>query len=205
MTRAGGVVAAAGGVLGLLWAPFFGAAYMATPDGTEAALAEWWSGRFREALPGAFDFDDPEGVYETFGLLSPLVIGALLAGVAALHRRQGAALRPWGIWTGRVFMATHALLVLGAAVSFYTPYLELGFLAGILPGMLLSVVGYVVYGAATVRARIAPRAGAWLMILGGLAFFPLSIGLGHNPLGLSVVYVAWIVNGAFLARAPTAA
>ena len=65
-----------------------------------------------------------------------------------------------------------------------------------MPGLLLVVVvGSVMFGLGTWRARVAPRIGAALLIIGGPAsLLPIS-DIATLGGGLIVVYLAWVILG----------
>ena len=62
--------------------------------------------------------------------------------------------------------------------------------------LLLVGVGFPLFGIGTLRAKAAPRSGAWLLIVGGLpAMILLDIVLGQLSLGLLFLNLAWVVLG----------
>jgi hypothetical protein len=58
-------------------------------------------------------------------------------------------------------------------------------------------VGWTLFGIGTLRAKVAPRLGAWLLIVGGFpGFFVITGLLGqHNSMGWLLVDLAWVVLG----------
>jgi hypothetical protein len=68
------------------------------------------------------------------------------------------------------------------------------FVAFIVPGLLLLVVGSPLFGLGTWRAGVAPRLGAGLLIVGGPAVLLISevATLGG---GLVLIYLAWVILG----------
>jgi hypothetical protein len=59
------------------------------------------------------------------------------------------------------------------------------------------MVGWTLFGVGTLMVDVAPRLGAWLLIVGGLPGFFLitSVSGQHNSMGLMLVFLAWVVLG----------
>ncbi len=122
--------------------------------------------------------------------------------MAARARRPApsSGLERWG-WRSALAgyaLATVGLLAAAAALvggSTESGALNVAFLALLLPGMLVSVIGSTVLGIALLRDRYAPQVTAWLLALA----FPLllvgSVVLGHNSLGLVPLFAAWAATG----------
>ena len=195
--RWAGLVAVLSGALGLVYAPFHAAAYVATPHGT-TPLIPWVDG-FRNLVGGALTFGDTHTVYIAYGRVLPFVLAGFVAGLLGLHACQAHVMSRWGKWAFRGLLAALVLVTLSSIVEYYTPYLEGGFLLGI-PGLVLSFVAYPAYGIVTLRAGIAPRAAGWLLTIGAPGIIPLVVLLGHIPIGHALLMVAWIIVGVFLWR-----
>ena len=78
--------------------------------------------------------------------------------------------------------------------------LNIVFLALMVPGMLLSVIGSTMLGIALLRDHYVPRLTAWLL---ALAFPLMLVGsdvLGHNSLGMIPLFLAWAATGRHLWR-----
>jgi hypothetical protein len=169
-----------------------------------------WADPARTQLDGLLTWASPDRVYATYtqtlGLVFPAVLLCALA-VRATRPAPEGRLERWG-W--RISLIGYAIAAISLAV---VSLLEIGlnpngsvvnavFLAGMLPAMLLSVVGSNILGVALVRAGYVPRATAWLLALS----IPLMIAgsgvLGHNSLGMIPLFVAWGVSGWRLAQAP---
>jgi hypothetical protein len=74
------------------------------------------------------------------------------------------------------------------------------FMALMVPGMLISVIGSTVLGIALLRARYAPKPTAWLLALAFPLMLAGSIVAGHNSVGLVPLFVAWAAAGWHLWR-----
>ena len=130
--RWGGLAALVGGVIGILYFPFHATAYFATQDGASSLDAPWvaaWAEPFARVFDPLLTFAHPGQVYITFGKFVLLVLLGYLAGVLALHSRQGAhagRLKKWGF---RVLLVGTVLGTVGAFGEYYTPHLYIFFVA----------------------------------------------------------------------------
>jgi peptidoglycan/LPS O-acetylase OafA/YrhL len=124
-----------------------------------------------------------------------------LAGVLALHSRQGAhggRLEKWGF---RVLLVGTVLGTVGSFGEYYTPNLEFFFVAFAPPGFLLMMFGSLLFGIGTLRARMAPRLGGWLLTIGGFpGIVVMTVLVGHLSGGLLLLDFAWVVLGYALWR-----
>jgi hypothetical protein len=89
------------------------------------------------------------------------------------------------------------LTILGLIGAFWVGALDFSYFAFLIPGTLVGWIGWMLFGIGTLRARVAPRLGAWLLILSEFsADFVITILLGqHNTMGGVVLALAWIVLG----------
>ncbi len=124
-----------------------------------------WIGAFPVLLTSADQGSFNTIAWAAFGLSCLL----LIVGLLGLHARQADRTRPVG--PAALFMCVLALVLLPVVLFF----LHIVF--------VLLALAAAVYGVATMRARVLPRGGAWLMTLGGLPY--LAVGLVHM-LGVSV-------------------
>jgi hypothetical protein len=194
-TLSGGV----GGVIGILYFPFHASAYFATQDGSAALDAPWvavWAEPFTRVFDPLLTFAPPHEVYTTFGKILVLVVLGFLAGVLALHSRQGARAGRLEKWGFRVLLLGSVLGTLGVFGEYYTPYLDFSFLAFSAPGILLLMFGSLLFGIGTLKAGMVPRLGAWLLTLGGFPGIVLmTVLVGHLSGGLLLLDFAWVVLG----------
>ena len=73
---------------------------------------------------------------------------------------------------------------------------DFSFVAFLVPMLLLVGVGFPLFGVGTLRAKAAPRLGAWLPIVGGLpGVILLNIVPGQLTLALLPINLAWVVLG----------
>lgn len=205
--RYSGLAAMVGSVIGLLNIPLLALAYFATADGAEFATAPQvaaWVTVAKPLLHPLLAFGPPDAVYSVYGAVVLPVFLGLLAGLLALHRRQAAhagRLERFGFW---VLLVSLALFILGAfgayyIGTFYGAALEFSFFAFLLPGLVTMLIGPSLFGFATLRAAVAPRLGAWLLILSGLPGVIITRQLvGHNSGGFLLLYLAWLVLGYWL-------
>jgi hypothetical protein len=204
--RWGGSAALLSGLLGIVYFPFHAAAYLATAAGAETLENPWiaaWSGTFRSLAGPLLTFAEPDVVYMTYNQVAPFVLLGFLAGLLALHRWQAAGAGGLERWGFRVALVGNVAGILGLLGENYTGAPDFFFLVLSLPGILLYTIGATLLGIGTLRAEVAPRVGAWLLILGGfpglfvLAFFVV----GHFSGGFLLLDIAWIVLGYALWRA----
>ena len=199
--RWGGLAALAGGVIGILYFPFHASAYFATQDGAAALDAPWvavWAEPFTRVFDPLLTFAPPHEVYTTFGKFLVLVVLGFLAGVLALHSRQGQAARPGGLekWGFRVLLIGTLLGSVGAFGEYYTPYLDFSFFAFSAPGIVLMMFGSLLFGFATLRLGMMSRLGGWLLTFGGFpGIVVMSVLVGHLSGGLVLLDCAWVVLG----------
>ena len=194
-----GVAAIVGGVLGLLVAPLHALAYFAT--GEPAGLLPWREAG-HAALRPLLDWGDPDVVYTSFGKVVVVVFAGFVAGLFAVSAERASYARGAELWGLRVAAVGYPLLLAGIFVEYWTPYLEVGFVALSLPGVFLTLAGSTLLGIGQLRAGQPPRVAAWLLSLS----FPIAIAttalIGHLVAGLAVLDVAWILLGLRLARRP---
>ncbi len=204
LIRWGGLAAALGGIVGILYSPFDALAYFATEDGAgslEAPLTAAWAGALRPILEPFLTFAPPEVVYLTYGKFFSFMILGWMAGLLALHARQAANAGRLEKWGFRVAFAGTVLGTLGGIGvywlgSFWWGAVDISFLAFMVSALLLFGIGFPLFGIGTLRAKVAPRLGAWLLIVGGLpGMFLLSFLLGQLTLGILLINLAWVALG----------
>ena len=193
-----GLAAMVGGALGVLVSPLYSLAYFAGADegalDAESALVKAWAEPARDLLGPLLTFASPDDVYLTYGKLFLFVWIGMLAGLVGLHARhagRGGRLERWGF---RASFLGLMLLVIGAFGAYWLGLVEASFVAFLVPGLLLLVLGSSIFGLGTWRARVAPRAGALLLVVGGPGVLVISeiATLGG---GLVLLYLAWVVLG----------
>lgn len=184
----------------LITAPMHAVAYI-RDEGEDAGGAIHWTDDAFAAVPGLWDWGSAHTVYLNYGRVTSVLLPLMLVGALALHRRQRRAERRFERWAFRAFAVAATLLVLGALMEYYTPFLEEAFLILALPGLALTLVTGLTFGIATARADAAPAWQGLLLAVGFLPGVPLLVALlGHIPIGMSLVAVAWILIGVHLLR-----
>lgn len=208
----GGPAAMVGGVLGVLYSPFAALAYFATKDGAKFADSPpvaAWTGVVRPVLEPFLTFASPDYVYLSIGSLVLFVILGMLAGLLALRARQAAYAGRLEKWGFRVALVGNVLLILGTLGEYWVGGLvfvvthshsalvtDASYMVFSLPGLLFFMFGTLLFGIGTLRARVAPRAGAWLLIVGGFpGMILLALLVGHWGGAFLLLDLAWIVLG----------
>jgi hypothetical protein len=203
-SRWGGLTALVGGIVGILYSPFYALAYFATEDGAASLEAPWvaaWAGAVRPILEPFLTFAPPEVVYLTYGKFFSLMILGWLAGLLALHARQAASagrLEKWGFGVALAGIVLGTLGSIGAywVGSIWGGVVNFFFFAFLVPALLLFNVGFPLFGVGTLRARVAPRLGTWLLTVGGFpGIFLLTFLTGQLTLGLLLLNFAWVALG----------
>lgn len=197
------VVAAAAAVI---CAPLVALAYFATPDGAEnleASTVAAWAEPARELAGGLVTFASPERVYASYTQVLALLFPAILLTALATRAQRPVprkraervgwriALTGYSLFGAGVFLM--ALLLIRADAS--GPLVDLAFLAMMLPGMLISLIGSTVLGIVFVRSGHRPRTTAWLLTLAIPLWIVGSFVLGHNGMGIVPLFVAWAATG----------
>ena len=204
LIRRGGLAAMLGGIVGILYAPFYALAYFATADGAESLEQPWvasWAGALKPRLEPLLTFAPPEDVYLTYGKFFSLMVLGWMAGLLALHAYQAASAGRLERWGFRVALTGTVLGTLGGIGAYWIgsvwrEAVDLSFVAFLVPMLLLVGIGFPLFGIGVLRAKMAPRLGAWLLIIGGLpGMLLLNILLGQLTLGLLLLNLAWVVLG----------
>ncbi|MFN8487231.1 MAG: hypothetical protein U0350_06535 [Caldilineaceae bacterium] len=205
MFRLSGLAVMLGGVIGIINIPLLALAYFATADGAEfAPVVAAWVAVAQPLLKPLLSFATVDEVYLTYGKVMLLVFLGMLAGLLALHARQGfrsVLLEKIGFWVTLVSTLLFLCGVIGAyyVVTYVPAALDFSFFAFLLPGLGTMLIGPLFLGIGTIQASIAPRLAGWLLILGGAPGMLVTRQVvGHNSGGLFVLYLAWIVIGYWL-------
>jgi hypothetical protein len=140
-------------------------------------------------------------VYLTYGKLFLFMVLGWMAGLLALHARQSASAGRLEKWGFRVAFAGTVLGTIGGFGAYYVgtvwaEALNFSFLAFLVPALLLFNIGYPLFGVGTLRAKLVPRLGAWLLTVGGFpGIFLLTFLTGQLTLSLVLLNLAWVVLG----------
>lgn len=192
-----GVTAVVGGVVGLIVAPLHALAFFAT-GGVPGLLP--WREAGHAALRPLLEWGSPDVVYTTYGKVAVLVFAGFTAGLFAVRAERVRYARGAERWGMRVAVVGYPLLLVGIVVEYWTPFLDFGFLALSLPGILLTLVGSTLIGVGHIRARQQPQLAAWLLCLSIPIAVATTATIGHLVAGLAVLNVAWILIGLRLAK-----
>jgi hypothetical protein len=203
IVRPGAIMAIIGSIAVMVMAPLYAVAYFIKEDEWEAVIP--WGEWALEAAPGLWSWSDPTTVYLTYGKLHPLFAIGFLGGLLALHAVQAGTGR-LERWSFRVLLVASVLMTIGMIMAYYTPWLGQSFAFFSIPGLLLTMLGSIPYGIATLRAGKVTRTGAWLLTVGALPGVPLLVILtGQITTGLYLFLLAWLLIGLDLVRRPDVA
>lgn len=194
-------------VAALVW-PLLALAYFDTQDGLaqlDTPTVSAWAAPARDLVGGLVTWASPDRVYATYGQLLALMFPAALL-VALTVRQQRPTPWKWSERLGWWIALTGYSLFAGGTVTFGLTVLtadadasgfvsDLAFLALMLPGMLLSIVGSTVLGVVFTRSGYRPRLTAWLLTLTLPLFLFGNIVLGHNGFGVVMLMLAWAGTG----------
>ena len=202
--RWGGLAAMAGGALGILCSPIYALAYFATRDGASMLKEPWvaaWAGAVRPVLEPFLTFAQPQDVYLTYGKLLTFVWLGWMAGLLSLHALQSASAGRRETWGFRLAFVGTVLVIVGSIGVYWLGSIwwaasSYFFFAFMVPALLLFNVGFLLFGAGTLRAKVAPRLGAWLLTVGGFpGIILLTLLFGQIAPSLMLINLAWVVLG----------
>ncbi|MGH3087848.1 MAG: hypothetical protein ACRDSJ_11095, partial [Rubrobacteraceae bacterium] len=170
----------------------------------ESLEAPWVAARagvLGPVLEPLLTFASPEVVYLTYGKFFSLMVFGWMAGLLALHARQAENAGRMEKWGFRVAFAGTVLGTIGGIGAYWIGSVWWGavgisFGAFLAPMLILVGVGFPLFGIGTLKAKAAPKLGAWLLVVGGLpGMIALDIVLGQLSLALLPINIAWIVLG----------
>ena len=202
LARAAGIAAVAASAVTVVVAPLHALARFATEDGASdlaSPIVAAWARPAREIAGGLLTFGDPDTVYTTYGRYWFVFMAAVLFCAVAMRARRPAPMRRAERWGWRLALAGYGLTAAGSFVSYWTPYLDTGFLWLTIPGQLLSTVGNTVLGVALLRAHACPRLTGWLLAL-DLPLSFLFTAVGSMATGVLPFALAWGAAGWRLSR-----
>ncbi len=206
-----GLYATVAAAIAVLVSPLLALSYFATSDGAEElemGTVSAWAEPARDIAGGLLTWASPDRVYSTyvqaFAFLFPAIV--LCALVVRARRRPAGRTERWG-W--RIALSGYGLAAVALIAAFFTlipgdpanPALNIVFLALMLPGMFVSVIGSTVLGIAFIRAGYRPGFTAWLLALAFPSMVVVPTLLGHNSLGMLALMLAWGATGLRLWRA----
>jgi hypothetical protein len=198
--RPGAIMAVVGSIAVMIIAPLYAVSYFIKENEWEAVIP--WGEWLVDRAPWLWNWSDPTTVYVTYGKLHPLFAIGFLCGLLSLHAVQAGTGR-LERWSFRVLFVASVLLSIGMIMAYYTPWLSQSFMFFSMPGLLLTMLGSIPYGIATLRARMVTRTGAWLLTVGAFPGLPMLVILtGQITTGLYLFLLAWLLIGLDLARRP---
>jgi hypothetical protein len=206
IVRTAGITAVAASAATVVVAPLHALARFATEDGASdlaSPVVAAWAAPARELAGGLLTFSDPDTVYRTYGKYWLVFMVAVIGCALATRVRRPVPMRRAERWGWRIALAGYGLIAAGSFVSYWTPYVDAGFVALTLPGQLLSTIGNTLLGIALLRAHARPRLTWWLLALD----LPLMVALttvGSMATGVFPLALAWAAAGWHLFRSQPA-
>jgi len=212
-TRFAGLYAVIAAGVAVLLSPLLALSYFATAEGAvqlEAGTVSAWADPAQDLVGRLVTWASPERVYASYVQVFALLFPAIFFCARAVRARRPAATGRLERWGWRIALFGYGLLSVGliaAAVVLVKSSaavkgsgaaydaLDAVFIALMLPGMLLSVLGSTVLGIAFLRDRYEPRLTPWLLALALPALLVISTLLGHNGLALLPLFFAWAATG----------
>jgi hypothetical protein len=201
-----GLYAIVAAVTAVLIEPLLAVAYFDTADGAEyldVATVAAWAVPARELFGGLVTWASAEAVYNTYTLILALMFPAVFVTALATHAQRPQpqnrserigwriALTGYGLFGAGVLAV--AIMLLGDASG---GLVDVGFMAFMIPGMLLSVIGSTILGLIFLRTGHQPRLTGWLLAFSLPLLILGSAVVGHNGFGILPLMIAWATAGA---------
>jgi hypothetical protein len=215
-TRLAGLYAVVAAGVAVVVSPLLALSYFATGDGAEEleiGTVAAWADPARDLASGLLTWASPDRVYGLYWLVFWALFAAVFFCARAVH-----ALRPPDIstlerWGWRLALVGYGLGTVGSVTasvviiegSAENAWIDVVFLAVMVPALAIDAIGSTVLGVALLRSRYQPRATAWLLVLVLPSIAVIPELLGNLSLGLLPVYAAWAVTGWRLWRSETVA
>jgi len=200
-----GLYAALAATVAVLLSPLLALSYFATSEGVEeleTGTVSAWAEPGRDAAGGLLTWASPDRVYSTYvQAFALLFAGVFLCALAVRSRRDPAGGNErWGWRIALTGYGLAAIGILGVSFGLITGdaanhVVDVFFMAFLLPGMFVSVIGSTVLGIAFLRSGYRPRLTSWLLTLAFPSMVVVPTLLGHNSLGMLPLVVAWGVTG----------
>ena len=215
-TRLAGLYAVVAAGIAALVSPLLALSYFATGDGAEeleVATVAAWADPARDLLSGLLTWASPDRVYGTYWLGFWVLFGAVFFCARAVHARRPSPISTLERWGWRLALFGYGLGTVGSLTacaviiqgSSAGAWIDMAFLAVMVPALAIDGIGSTVLGFALVRSRYRPRATGWLLVLVLPSIAVIPDILGNLSLGLLPVFAAWAVTGWRLWRSGTAA
>ena len=192
-------------VIMVLFAPLLAMSYFATKDGAEmlgTGSVRAWAQPARRLFEPMLTFASADRVYATYSLLFALILPALplaawavrrarfpLAGT--FERRASWVVAAAWTWFSASLLVVAAALQVKSANSSGNSVVNVVFLAGMIPGLLIGCLGSAPLGVSLLRHGFLPRIAGLLITLALPLWIACTFALGHNSIGLVPQMIAW--------------
>jgi hypothetical protein len=168
-------------------------------------LTRVWADPARRLLDPLLSFADVDHVYVVYGMLwGPLFLVALGCAIVAARVRRGIA-RAGERWAWRVYLAGFGLATVGVVAAYYGAWInpalvDGAFVALVVPGVLVTLMGGTWLGVVLLRRRYRPRITALLLAL----TVPLVMAIS-SVMSLGSAFIPMLLAWGFTGRALNAA
>ena len=192
-------------VMMVLCSPLLAMSYFATEDGAKSYAAgsvQAWAEPGRRLLEPLLTFASADRVYATYSLLVALLIPALPMAVWTVRRGRAplagtferrasfAVAAAWSLFSAALLVVALAQQVDATNVS-GNSVVNVGFVAGMIPGLLIACVCSTGLGVSLLRHGFVPRSAGVLILLAFPLWIVGSDVFGHNSIGVVPQVLAW--------------
>jgi hypothetical protein len=193
-----GRAAFAAACIGTVLAPVHALARFATADGAQdldSAVTRAWAEPAARTLRPLLAWAEPDTVYLTYGKVWPPLLAAVTVFAFVVRRdRTPTGVERWGWW---IALPGYVLATASVLGDYWTPWIDESFAFLGIPGMLVSLVGSAVLGAALLRRGFRPRVTGRLLVTWPITLVALSAVIALGAALLPLLW-AWGLAG----RAP---
>lgn len=193
-----------GGWISIIVGIMHSLARFATEAGQEdvTALTRAWADPARSLLEPLLTFADADHVYVVYGMLwGPLFLAALGCAVVVRRRRVQVGIGGGERWAWRVYLTGLTLFTLGGFGAYYGAWfnpamVDGAFVALVVPGVLITLIGGTWLGIVLLRRGFRPRVTAVLLSL----ILPLMIAV-QMLMSLGSAFIPMLLAWGFAGRA----
>ena len=192
-------------VIMVLFAPLLAMSYFATKDGAQMlsyASVRAWAQPARRLFEPMLTFASADRVYATYSLLIALVLPALPLAAWAVRRARlplagtferrasRVVAAAWSVFSASLLVVATALQVKPANSS-GNSVVNVVFLAGMIPSLVIGCLGSAALGVSLLRHGFLPRIAGLMITLALPLWVVCTFVFGHNSIGITMQMIAW--------------